>query len=57
MSDVDGRWNLEIETIRGKRTLTCTVDGDTISGTIDGPKQKLATCKGSRTASASPPRA
>lgn len=25
-----------------------TVDGDTISGTIDGPKQKLATCKGSR---------
>lgn len=102
MSEIDGRWDLEIETIRGKqktgtldistdgetvsgaligermtlefdngrrkgnavrwksdvsipmfsgkRTVTCTftVDGDTISGTIDGPKQKLATCKGSR---------
>ena len=102
MSDVDGRWNLEIETVRGrqlsatldlstdddtvtgaligermtlefddgkrrgnavrwksdvslpmfpgKRTVTCTftVDGDTITGAIDGPKQKVATCKGSR---------
>ena len=102
MSDVDGRWNLEIETVRGrqlsatldlstdgdtvtgaligermtlefddgkrrgnavrwksdvslpmfpgKRTVTCTftVDVDTITGTIDGPKQKVATCKGSR---------
>ena len=34
----------------GKRTLTFTarVDGDEISGTIDGPKQRLATFQGSR---------
>ena len=34
----------------GRRNLTFTalVDGDRISGTIDGPKQRLATFQGSR---------
>ena len=101
MSEIDGVWNLEMETIRGngtaqlslktdgataagtlagekrtfefdngrvkdnavrweasvkvpllrrERKVTCTaiVYGDTISGTIDGPRQRLATFKGSR---------
>lgn len=101
MSEMDGVWDLEMETIRGNRTaqlnlktdgataagslvgdkrtlkfddgkvkdnavrwessvtlpllrrerkIICTaiVDGGTISGTIDGPRQRLATFKGSR---------
>ena len=46
------RWesNLTLPLIRRERKITCTaiVDGDTISGTIDGPRQRLATFKGSR---------
>ena len=46
------RWKSEISIpmLPGKRTLTFTarVDGDEISGTIDGPKQRLATFQGSR---------
>ena len=47
------RWesNVTLPLIRRERKITCTamVDGDTISGTIDGPRQRLATFKGSRT--------
>ena len=46
------RWKSEISVpmLPGKRTLTFTakVDGDNISGSIDGPKQRLATFSGSR---------
>ncbi len=46
------RWKsaISIPLLPGKRTLTFTarVDGDEISGTIDGPKQRLATFQGSR---------
>jgi len=46
------RWesNVTLPLIRRERKITCTaiVDGDTISGTIDGPRQRLATFKGSR---------
>lgn len=46
------RWKTEISVpmLPGKRTLTFTaiVDGDNISGSIDGPKQRLATFSGSR---------
>ena len=45
------RWeaNVKVPLLR-ERKVTCTaiVDGDTISGTIDGPRQRLATFKGSR---------
>ena len=46
------RWKSEISVpmLPGKRTLTFTarVEGDEISGSIDGPKQRLATFQGSR---------
>ncbi len=46
------RWKsaISIPMLPGKRTLTFTarVEGDEISGTIDGPKQRLATFQGSR---------
>ena len=46
------RWvsNVTLPMLRRERKITCTamVDGDTISGTIDGPRQRLATFRGSR---------
>ena len=46
------RWKSDISVpmLPGKRTLTFTarVDGDRISGSIDGPKIRLATFQGSR---------
>ena len=46
------RWKSEISIpmLPGKRTITftVTVNGDEISGSIDGPKQRLATFQGSR---------
>ena len=46
------RWKSDISVpmLPGKRTLTFTarVDGDKISGSIDGPKVRLATFQGSR---------
>ena len=46
------RWKSEISIpmLPGKRTVTFTakVEGDEISGTIDGPKRRLATFQGSR---------
>ncbi len=46
------RWKSEISIpmLPGKRTVTFTarVNGDEISGAIDGPKQRLATFQGSR---------
>ena len=48
------RWesNVTLPLLRRERTITCTaiVDGDTISGRIEGPRQRLATFKGSRSA-------
>ena len=46
------RWesNVTLPVIRRERTITYTaiVDGDDISGTVDGPRQRLAIFKGSR---------
>ena len=46
------RWesNVTLPVLRRERKITCTaiVDGDTITGTIDGPRQRLATFKGLR---------
>lgn len=46
------RWesNVTLPVLRLERKITCTaiVDGDNISGTIDGPRQRLATFKGAR---------
>ena len=46
------RWKSEISIpmLPGKRTITFTarVEGDEVSGTIDGPKMRLATFRGSR---------
>jgi len=46
------RWeaNVKVPLLRRERKVICTaiVNGDTISGTIDGPRQRLATFKGSR---------
>ena len=38
MSDIDGTWQLTMETPMGKRTpkLTLTTDGDSVSGTFAG---------------------
>ena len=51
------RWKsaMSIPMLPGKRivTFTARVEGDEISGTIDGPKQRVATFQGSR--SSSPP--
>ena len=47
------RWKSEISipVLPGKRIITFTawVEGDEVSGTMDGPKMRLATFRGSRT--------
>ena len=51
MSDVDGRWNLEIETIRGKQktaTLDLSTDGETVSGALIGERMTLEFDSGRR---------
>ena len=42
MSEMDGIWDLDLETIRGNRTarLTLKIDGATASGSLDGDKHK-----------------
>ena len=50
--DTAVRWKSEVSIpmLPGKRTITFTarVEGDEISGAIDGPKMRLATFRGSR---------
>lgn len=51
MSDVDRRWNLEIETIRGKQktaTLDLSTDGETVSGALIGERMTLEFDSGRR---------
>ena len=51
MSDIDGRWNLDIETVRGRQinaTLDLATEGETVTGALIGERMTLEFDNGKR---------